>query len=216
MQFGCAYMLHIQTNRVVRWLLGLAAVLGFLGTEVGKYWTLALPLRTADGLSAETYTAAEIMSFLQYANLVLDKSLGTVVSNVVGSFVGDYAILWYAARTYPYCIPCSRYKKRHGEFVIEFTESDKLLQTVVDRIKAAFQAAKYEKILDCLYELCETHNEMNGDVKVTVHQRFCPQCRAISFVVRGKRRTGKKGDWKDIDEIEMTHDTEPGAHPWDA
>lgn len=226
LQFLGSYALRQQIKGLGLLWLSVGALFGFAATDYGVYLSTTIAITEMEGIPDGEYRLVELISFWDYMKLRLGSSslsstygggdfelgrMGTTLSYVVdllGAWLGAWGTLIYLAGRYPYCERCSIYKKRERKYRVLFKFDERLVEEVFGRLQELIRGAIYPDLVKYCQELAQKHNDRNGNINITVDQRFCPRCREATLLGSVSRLAGS--EWKELDDLSFSFSSQRG------
>ena len=216
-QFQIARASGVRVGRMAAVALALAAAVGYLGTDLGTYWTATVELEQDGDFAAGDYRLRELISFADYMrarvstsaiDLRLGRSEGTLelgtaaaaVSlgvDVLGAWLGSLLVLLGAARSAPYCDRCQQYKKRVGRSELPLEEATAL--ETLDQLQQQVESGSYESVVSFLNALAKREPPAQQSLKLSADERVCPGCNEATLTCRVLRLHGS--EWKQVTEL---------------
>lgn len=219
-QFQIARAFSVRVGTAAAVALALAATVGYLGTDLGTYWTTAVELEQMDGFEAGEYQLHDLVSFSDYMRARLTSSsidlrpgrsdstveLGAAAATVsfgfdlIGAWLGSFLILVGVARGTPYCDRCHQYKRRLGGTEIPLEASTAV--EVLDQLQEQVQGGSYECVVSLLNSLTKREPPEELMLKISTDERTCPGCNETTLTCRVLRLQGN--EWKEVAELRST------------
>ena len=217
LQFGVAWKLGTSVRGMTTVLMGAAAVAAYLGTDLGTWLTLIVPVAGVDGIPDGDYPLRELVSFGAYMNANLESSsisgpgssgggalefgmMGTTISffaDLAGCAAGAVAGLWIGADAIPFCERCARYTQREQLQEIALAEETAVEQ--LDRLQEIAARGDYGEIVAFLNETAKAAGPEQSSLKIRADERVCRGCNQATLL--GKVLRKQRNEWKEIDEL---------------
>jgi hypothetical protein len=157
LMFHLARLLNASVEGKAALVLALAAGVGFVGTDVGKYFTMPIEVDGDDGKKT-TIHIKDVLSFSKYMEIRLAKSnipgrhgrkgmevghtmaLLFYTGDCLGAGVGAWILLASLAGAYPYCRRCSQYKKGAKKASMSVPDDEAQAQPMLEKYTEALKA----------------------------------------------------------------------------
>ncbi len=217
LQFGVAWKLGTSVRGMTTVLMGAAAVAAYLGTDLGTWLTLIVPVAGVDGIPDGDYPLRELVSFGAYMSANLESSsisgpgssgggalefgmMGTTISffaDLAGCAAGAVAGLWSGAGAIPFCERCARYTQREQLQEIALTEETAVEQ--LDRLQEIAARGDYGEVVAFLNETAKAAAPGQPSLRIHADERVCRGCNQATLL--GKVLRKQRNEWKEIDEL---------------
>jgi ribosomal protein S27AE len=135
---------------------------------------------------------------------------GTTISyiaDIAGVLTGALIAMLSLPQLFPYCDRCGRFTKREQRFEMFIINIENLADKIIADIKDLINKGVPENVLACCEQLAEQYHVKNGNVKITVDHRICPQCKGISIVGTVHRLTNR--DWHEDRKLRFFMNSQP-------
>ena len=228
-QFGYCFKTNERLSTFLMIHLSVMALLGYSAVDYGIYKSIVIEIEDVEGLEDGQYKLSELISFWQYTKLNLGGSkvdgqygtdgfemgsVGTTISyfaDLLGAGLGALGLLYFCSQKYPYCLPCSKYKKRDQSYDIQFKYDETMVEQIFSQIHELMEKISYQDLVAYLQDLRTKHTDKKGDIKINVDQRFCPVCNEGTIIANVNRKKG--GDWTEVKELNFRLDSQPDDLP---
>ncbi len=198
-------------------LLGAAAVAAYLGTDLGTWLTLIVPVAGVDGIPDGDYPLRELVSFGTYMSANLESSsisgpgipgdatLGLGVTGTMISFFVDLAAcsagavagLWAGVGAIPFCTRCARYTQREQRQKIALAEETAIEE--LDRLQEIAARGDYSEIVSFLNETAKAAAPEQPSLRIRADERVCRGCNQATLL--GKVLRKQRNEWKEMGEL---------------
>jgi hypothetical protein len=224
-QFAICYRINQKVAGVSLVVLAAAAMIAYASVDYGIYFTMKITITGVEEIPDGEYRIRDLMTFTQFMKLNLQGSTvsdgpglsggteigatGTTISyiaDLLGALLGAGGLLYYFSEKRPYCDRCGKYKEQQDKYQIFFAHEENLVKEIFGRLAELKEKGVYEDMSSYCSELAEQHPGAEGDVKVVVEQRLCPDCREAT-ILGNVYRYGKK-EWKEISELGFSLNSE--------
>ncbi|MHC4154590.1 MAG: hypothetical protein ACYST6_06670 [Planctomycetota bacterium] len=222
-QFAICYRLNQKVTGVSLVVLA-AAMISYASVDYGIYFTTKVTISGVEEIPDGEYKLRELMTFTQFMKLNLQGSTvsdgpglggteigatGTTISyiaDLLGALLGAGGLLYYFSEKRPYCDRCGKYKEQEDKYQILFTHEENLVKEIFGRLTELKEKGVYDDMASYCTELAEQHQAADGDVKIVVEQRLCPDCREAT-ILGNVFRYGKK-EWNEVSELGFSLNSE--------
>jgi hypothetical protein len=227
LQFRIAYLLGAPVRTTAAIGRALAAAVGYAATDVGTYATMTVEVADEEGNREGQVPLRDLMSFSDYMSVRLGSSAismrpgrsdsptlemgraGAMASlgiDLIGSFLGAFALLQFGARGAPFCHRCTRYKKRAGQTETWLAE-DTAVEKMAELLEQV-QGGDYASIVSGVNGLVKDAPPEKTPIKLVVDERVCDGCNEATLTGRVLRQHGN--EWKEVDQLGFRIDSGTG------
>jgi hypothetical protein len=226
LMFHVAKVVNVRVDGLVGVLLGLAAGLGYVCTDVGKYYTKEIELAPEEGQAKVPMKLSALMPFGTYMDLRLSgSSIGRRRAKMdVGGgmakllYVVDIGaaacVAWFMllglAGSNPYCGRCTRYKKKGKSFEISVPDAEDAAKPLLEGLAAGVQKNDYAELAQFLKKSHGEQTPGNLQRKLECTEHCCEGCKEATLAGELKAKN-EKGEWSSVDGSAFSVDSASGA-----
>ncbi|HUT30708.1 MAG TPA: hypothetical protein VMX13_13015 [Sedimentisphaerales bacterium] len=228
-QFAICYRINQKVAGASLVVLAVAVMVAYAAVDYGIYFTMKFTISGVQGVPDGEYRLRELMTFTQFMKLKLQGSavsdgpgdVGTeigatgmtisYIADLLGGLLGAGGMLYYCSEKRPYCNRCGKYKQEQDKYQIFFEHEDNLVKEIFGSLADLKEKGIYDDMASYCRELAEQHQTAEGDVKIVVEQRICPDCREAT-ILGSVFRYGKK-EWKEVGELAFSLNSEHHEEP---
>lgn len=211
LQFMCAKFARKPLQMRTIWILAAGTAVAYFSTEIGRYYSLVVPLYGSDVLSDGDYPIHQLVSFAEFVTLSLSASTirsfhfgeinlggaGTAVSSVIdliGAGLGALVTFSSLVASTPFCLRCSRYMRIIRTFDIHLSPESvaESIQTRVLELSRQSRLMELEELLRGLSDVPSEHCRS----KISVNECICNGCNTKALT--GKFLRVERNDWLDV------------------
>jgi len=223
-QFAICYRLNQKVTGPSLVVLAAAAMIAYAAVDYGIYFTTKIDISGVEGVPDGRYSLRRLMTFRQFMKVNLSGSslaripgeagtnvgaTGTTifyVADLLGALLGASGMLYYFSQKRPYCNRCARYKEQEAKYEIRFEYDENLAKEIFGNITQLKDKAAYDQMVSYCEQLAEQHTGDQGNVKIVVEQRLCPEC-AEATILGSVYRYAKK-EWTEVSELAFSLNSE--------
>lgn len=194
-QFQVARASGARVGVVAAGVLALATSIGYLGTDLGTYWTMTVALEQSDDFEAGEYRVRDLMGFEGYMRARLESAsielrpgrsssptleLGSTAAltsffvDALGAWVGAFLALFGSSLRAPYCLRCQRYKRSVGKS--ELLLDDETAMEDLESLQELAERGDYEAVVSLLNEWAKRPPPTAAALKLATDERVCSGC----------------------------------------
>lgn len=216
LQFMGCFVLGTRVTMRTACFFALVAVVAYLATEVGTYFTLKMAVSNIEGIPDGEYRVASLISLEDYFTNRLGAqkieagsgggiemgATGTTLSfiaDLIGAGLGALAALALMIPKYPFCAGCSVFRRRSKLYSIRPHPDQTTLQTVLTSIATVCQAQDHRGLVQLLGSLEREQQVKTSHILITADERMCPKCRESVIVGTVSKQQGN--EWKEIADL---------------
>lgn len=214
LQFLGCFQFGVTGSKLRAALLGLCAVLAFVGADIGTYATVKVPVKAVAGIPDGEYKLSSLISLREFIGRRFDthkrhsKDFGNFTVSAAEHRI-SYAIevvevallstltLLGSWSKFRICAPCGVYLRRRRSWKIQHEESAQA-EGALSRINEALGQRSRQALIDVLERELTRQSFKAKRYQIHVEERGCPRCSAN--LIHGKviRLEGNK--WIEVPE----------------
>lgn len=211
LQFICAKFAHIPLQIRTTWILAVGIAAAYFSTEVGRYYSLLVPVVGSDVLPDGDYPIHQLVSFAEFVKLSLGASTihslhlgeitlgatGTAVSHaidLIGAGLGAIVTFSSLIASTPFCSRCTRYMRNVRTLDIHLAP-EAGPESIQAEVLALSQQGRLVELEELLRGLADEPSERCRNA-ISVSECICNGCQ--TRVLTGKFLRIERNDWVDV------------------